>query len=113
MHIKSQSEIKRTICEHELISSNNIYLGAVVVVIVQYLDLQLPVQSVSITTKVVSSNPVHGEVFSIQYYVIKFVSDLRQVDGFHRVFRFPPPIQTDCHGLTEILLKVALNTINQ
>jgi hypothetical protein len=29
-------------------------------------DLQLPVQSVPITTKVVSSNPVHGEVHSIQ-----------------------------------------------
>ena len=28
-------------------------------------------------TKVVSSNPVHGEVYSIQHYVIKFVSDLR------------------------------------
>ena len=45
-------------------------------------DLQLPVQSVPITTKVVSSNPVHGEVYSIQHYVIKFVSDLRQVGGF-------------------------------
>jgi len=42
------------------------------------LDLQLPVQSVSITTKVVSSNTVHGEVHSIQHFVIKFVSDLRQ-----------------------------------
>jgi hypothetical protein len=42
-------------------------------------DLQLPVQSVSITTKVVSSNPVHGEVYSIQHYVIQFVSDLLQV----------------------------------
>jgi hypothetical protein len=31
----------------------------------------LPVQSVSIITKVVSSNPVHGEVYSIQHYVIK------------------------------------------
>jgi len=29
-----------------------------------------------ITTKVLSSNPVHGEVYSIQHYVIKFVSDL-------------------------------------
>jgi hypothetical protein len=38
------------------------------------LDLQLPVQSVPITTKVVSSKPVHGEVYSIQHYVIKFVS---------------------------------------
>jgi hypothetical protein len=47
--------------------------------IVMKLDLQLPVQSVPITTKVVSSNPVHGEVRSIQHYVIKFVSDLRQV----------------------------------
>ena len=28
-----------------------------------YLDLQLPVQSVSITTNVVSLNPAHGEVF--------------------------------------------------
>jgi hypothetical protein len=32
-----------------------------------------------ITTKVVNSNPVYGEVYSIQHYVIKFVSDLRQV----------------------------------
>ena len=32
-----------------------------------------------------SSNPVHGEVYSIQHYVIKFVSDLRQVGGFHQV----------------------------
>ena len=28
-----------------------------------------------ITTNVVSSNSVHGEVYSIQPYVIKFVSD--------------------------------------
>ena len=40
------------------------------------LDLQLPVQSVPITTKVVSLNPVQGEVYSIQQYVIKIVSDL-------------------------------------
>jgi len=39
-----------------------IVLGAVVLVIVLQLDLQLPVQSVLIITKVVSSNPVHGEV---------------------------------------------------
>jgi hypothetical protein len=56
-----------------------------VVVIVWYLDLQLPVQSVPITTKVVSLNPVHGEVYSIEHYVIKFVNDLRQVGGFLRV----------------------------
>jgi hypothetical protein len=43
------------------------------------IDLKLPVQSVPITTDVVSSNPIHGEVYLIQHYVIKFVSDLRQV----------------------------------
>jgi hypothetical protein len=33
------------------------------------------------------------EVYSIQHYVIRFVSDLRQVGGFLRVLRFPPPIK--------------------
>jgi hypothetical protein len=46
------------------------------------MKLQLPLQSVAITTNVVSSNTIHGEVYSIQHYVIKFVSDLRQVGGF-------------------------------
>jgi len=67
-------------------------LGTFVVVIVWYLILQIPVQSLSITTKVVSSNPVHGDVYSIQHYVIKFVSDLRQVGGFLWILWFPPPI---------------------
>jgi hypothetical protein len=40
--------------------------------------------------------------------VIKFVSDLRQVSGFLRV-SFTN--KTDRHDITEILLKVALNTI--
>jgi hypothetical protein len=62
------------------------------VVIVWWLDLQLPVQSVPITTKVVSLNPVHCEVYWIKLYVIKFVSDLRQDGGFLRVLLFPPPI---------------------
>jgi hypothetical protein len=63
----------------------------VVVVIVWYLDLQLPMQSVPVTTNVVSSNPAHGEVYSIQHYVIQFVDDLRQVGGFLRVLLFSPP----------------------
>jgi hypothetical protein len=33
----------------------------------------------------VSSKPVHDEVYSIQHYVIKFVSDLWQVSDFLRV----------------------------
>jgi hypothetical protein len=60
---------------------------------VVFIDLQLPMQSVPITNKVVSSNPVHGEVYSIQHYVIKFVIDLRQVGGLLRVLWFPPPIK--------------------
>ena len=64
----------------------------------------------SITTNVVSSNHANGKVYSIQHYVIKFVSDLREV-----VFSPGTPVsstnKTDCHNITEILLKVALNTI--
>ncbi len=63
------------------------------VVIAWLLDLQLPVQSVHITTKVVSSNAIHIEADAIQYFVIKFVSDLQHVGGFLRVLRFPPPIK--------------------
>ena len=69
------------------------------------MDLQLPVQSVPITTNVVSSSPAHGKVYSIQHYVIKFVSDLWQVGvikfvsdlcqvgGFFRLLRFPLPLK--------------------
>jgi hypothetical protein len=64
-----------------------------VVVIVWWLDLQLPVQSVSITTKVVSSNLAHMQPPIIQHYVIKFVSDLLQVGGFLWVPRFSPSIK--------------------
>jgi hypothetical protein len=48
-------------------------------------------QSVPIATDV-SSNLDQGEVYNIMC-LIKFVSDLRQVDGFLRVLRFPPPIK--------------------
>jgi hypothetical protein len=57
------------------------------------LDLQLPVQSVPITNNIVSSNPTHGEVYSIQHYLTKFVSDLRQVSDFLRFLWFPPPVK--------------------
>ena len=52
-------------------------LRVVMIMIVRQLDLQLPVQS----------------VYSIQHYVIKFVTDLRQVCGFLRELRFPPLIK--------------------
>ena len=68
-------------------------------------------QSVFIITKIVSYNPVLGDMLSIQHYVIKFVSDLRQVSGFYRVLRFHSPKKTDRQDITEILL--TLKTINQ
>ena len=48
-------------------------------------------KSVPITSKVVSSNPAHSKVNSIQHYAIKSVSDMQHVSGFLRVFQFPPP----------------------
>jgi hypothetical protein len=59
------------------------------------------------TTNVVSSKP------AIQHYVIKFVSDLRQISGFPPGIPVSSTNKTDGHDITEILLKVALNTINQ
>ena len=72
-------------------------------------------------------------VYWIQHYVIKCVSGLRQVGGFlcvldttlcNKVCQWlaascwcPPgtlvstTIKADCHDITEILLKVVLNTI--
>jgi len=70
-----------------------IYNSIYELLIIREGDLQLPVQSVHITTNVVSSNTVHGDVYSIQHYVIKFVSDLRPVGGFLWVIQFPPPIK--------------------
>ena len=69
-------------------------------------------QSLSITTDILSLKSVHAEVYSIQHYVKKCISDLRQVG----VCFFPrtsvsPSNKTDCHDIAEILLNVALNTI--
>jgi hypothetical protein len=81
--------------------------------------LQLPMESLPMWVRISL-----GEVYSIQRYVIECVSDLRQVSGFLRVLRFPPPIKLTSslryswnivegdvkhHNphITEILLKVA------
>ena len=68
------------------------------------MDLQLPVQPVSITTAVVSSNLVHGDT-TLCDKVCQLLATGR---------RFSPVSstnKTDCHDITEILLKVALNII--
>ena len=50
-----------------------------------------------------------GEVYFIQHY--KFDSGLRQVGGFFPGTPVSSTNKTDRHEITEILLKVALNTI--
>ena len=70
--------------------------------------LQLPMQSVPITTDVVSSNLDQGEVYNIK--VCQWLAT-------GRWFSPDPPVsstnKTDRHNITEILLKVVLNTIKQ
>jgi len=54
-----------------------------------------------------TSNPAHGEVYSIQHFVIKLSATfVILVGGFLGYSCFP-----DIHDITEILLKVSLNTI--
>ena len=55
-------------------------------------------------------NPTHGKVYSIELYIIKFVSDLRKVIVFSAYSGFFHN-KTDCHDISEIFLKLALNTI--
>ena len=64
-------------------------------------------QSVPISTKVVSSNSDHGEVYSIHHYVImagQWFSSGTLVSSTNK---------TDSQDIAEILLKMALNTIKQ
>ena len=56
---------------------------------------------------IVSSDPARDEVYAIQHYVIKFLSDMRQA----AVFSVYSTNKTDSHDITEILLRVVLNTI--
>ena len=74
--------------------------------IVWQLDLQLPMQSVPITTNIVSLNPVHGNTHSI-HYVIKFVSDIVTGRWFSPGTLVFSTNKTDSHDITEILMKVA------
>jgi len=85
--------------------------GADVVVMVRQLDLQLHVHSMPITAKVVSSNPFHDEMYStLCYKVCQWLAT-------GRWFSPGTPVsstnKTDRHDITEIVLKVALNTTKQ
>ena len=87
-------------------------LGAIMVTILWQLDLQLTVQSVSIHTKVVSSNPVHGEVLDTTL-CDKVCQWLATGQWFCPGTPVSSTNKTDHLDITEILLKVVLNTINQ
>jgi hypothetical protein len=88
------------------------FLLKLCIVIVWLLDLQLPVQSVPITINIVSLNPVHGKVYSMQH-VIKVCQWLATGRWFSSATPVSSTNKPDRHDITEILLKVALNTINQ
>ena len=47
--------------------------------------------AISLIAKDMRSNPAHDKLYTIQYYVIKFVSDLLNVGSFLRVHLVPPP----------------------
>ena len=56
----------------------------------------------------VSSDPAQSEVYSIQHYVIKFDSDLRQVSGFFQGTSISSTNKTDRYDIADLLLNVAL-----
>ena len=62
-------------------------------------------------TKIVSSNLTCDWVYSIQHYMMKFISDLRQVGGFPPGTPVSSTNKTDRHDISENFLKVALKTI--
>ena len=66
-----------------------------------------------VTTKVVSSNPVDGEVYSIQHYMVKICQWLATRLWFSLGTPVSSTNKTDHHSIpvTGILLKVALSTI--
>jgi len=73
------------------------------------LDLQQPMQSVPITTEVAYSNPVHGEVYSIQHICYKVCQWLATGQWFSPGTPVSSTNKTDRHDINEILLKVALS----
>jgi hypothetical protein len=83
-------------------------------VFVQYVKSTLHDKTQHVCITPADKNWVDNGFNGVQYYVIKFVSDLRQID---RWFSPGPPVsstnKTYSHDITEILFKVALNTIKQ
>ena len=99
---------------NKLREKNEFDITANIFILIEFFNTILSQFRMALPINVVSSSPVHGEMYSIQHYVIKFVSDLRHVGGFLRVLRFnliSSTNKTERHYITIRLLKVALNTI--
>ena len=99
---------------NKLREKNEFDITANIFILIEFFNTILSQFRMALPINVVSSSPVHGEMYSIQHYVIKFVSDLRHVGGFLRVLRFNlifSTNKTERHYITIRLLKVALNTI--
>jgi hypothetical protein len=71
-------------------------------------------QTVPITPIIANSKTVHGELYSIQHLLCDKVCQwLATGQWFSPGTPISSTNKTDCYDITEILLKVALNTINQ
>jgi hypothetical protein len=68
--------------------------------------------TITCAIKVVSANPAHGEVYTIQHYVIKICQWLAAGQWFSLGPSVSSTNKTDHHDIAENLLKVALNTIS-
>ena len=62
-----------------------------------------------IITNIVSSNRVHGEVYSIQHYAIKFVNDLHQVGGFLRKKNWLPRYNWIGAVMVSVITQIAVD----
>ena len=61
--------------------------------LIVYIPISQSSKSVPITANAVIFNPAQARCTRYKHYVIKFVSDMRQVCVFLRVLRFPPQIK--------------------
>ena len=66
----------------------------------------------AITTNVVILNPAHGEVYSIQHYVIKVCQWLAAGQWDSPSTPVSSTNKTNRHDIAERLLKVALSTVS-
>ena len=100
------------LCVNQIWLSNICILGPIysgVVAVVWQLDLQLPMQSVPITTNVLSSNLLRRGVLDTTL-CDKVCQLLATGQWFSQGTLVASINKTDRHDITEILLRVALNT---